>query len=232
MSTRPLFRSYAATMAIIAPKFELEVYLKRDLVCKDTEHVSQAFATALGVDMGIVDSEVQLITVSVQGEANCQKLDASTVNILRQRVVYETYCMGTAIPTAGLRNLVRALQKTNKDCLEDLAGTFCSISDVNTLQWTKVPHQVNSISNGDPLLELGEAMAIVTLSKALTQRREAAKLSSTGRRPARPYDVASQLTAQGYGEVPRETAPRSSWWRPSWWRPRTRPRGFPSSTRS
>jgi hypothetical protein len=122
-------------MAIVSPKFDLDVYLQRDIVCQDTVHASQAFATALGQELGIVDSEIQLVDLLAQGEAACQKLDPSTLNLLRQRVVFETRCLGLNLPPSGLRNLVPALQKTHFSCLEDLAGTFSTFADVSTLVW-------------------------------------------------------------------------------------------------
>jgi hypothetical protein len=51
-------------MAIVAADFDLEVFLQRNTVVRDTMNLHPSFAAALGTDAVILDALTQLVTIA------------------------------------------------------------------------------------------------------------------------------------------------------------------------
>ena len=122
-------------MAAAAPDFGPGVFAKRDIVCDDTQNVSQAYADALSRPPAVVEAEVQAIERVVGGGPAYRALAQHHFYKLRQVVYFQTACLGRDVPPDRLRELIRACQMKGFKSMGHLSANFSSPTDPTQMKW-------------------------------------------------------------------------------------------------
>ena len=198
----------------------------RDQVCRPVEHVDEAFVAALGgapLTLGILDQRVQLVKDKLPNEHEKLQLGPDKgLFLLRQRVVFELAATEAEFTAASARCLVRALQQTGAQSLEELVDTVGpSAKDIaENLLWEGLggSGHVNQDSgvtakNGEPILVLKDRFLLAAFKKAIDAARAQQAKEDAAAAAAQPAeadsgpDIPALAQAAGYGAWPRSLLP-------------------------
>lgn len=185
-----------------------------DRVVSDDELVSQAFADALGVDLDVMNAQIDAVAQVVDGEPAFLNLADEDFFVLRQRVMFELACLGRAVRAPRVREIIRACQVWGFSGVADLAKNYPSPADLATITWANVPSgAAGNQYRGREILSGPERTAIVAFAVALKEQRvELARVTARAaeERPTRCINFDTARAAHGYSHFDPETLPAPS----------------------
>lgn len=156
-----------------------------DRVLSDEKFASQPFADALGVDLDVMNAQIDSVARAVDGDPGFVNLADEDFLLLRQRVMFELTCLGRAVRAPRVREIIRA-------CL----GFLRRFGPGEKL----------------PFLSGPERMAIVAFAVALKEQRAERPTRSINCDTERPTRCINSDTglAHGYSHYDPETLPAPS----------------------